>query len=154
MATRYIGDANSQNKFRGSADGVAPAAGYIGEVRYGQPGSAVNFGAHATTTNITSVSLSKGTWLISGYVSFNITSGTLTGAYIGLSVNPTDMESNTYLNGTAPSNFNGASNMVTPIRVITVTADNTPHYLNGLLYYSAATGNYATVSRLTAIRIG
>ena len=32
MATRYIGDANSQSKLKGAADGVASPAGYIGEV--------------------------------------------------------------------------------------------------------------------------
>jgi hypothetical protein len=73
MANRYIGDSNSQNKIKGSADGVASPAGYIGEM-IGTQRSGTNGYSYSTrnTTSLTttpstiiSVSLNKGVYIVS-----------------------------------------------------------------------------------------
>lgn len=64
MAIRYIGDANSQSKIKGAVDGVAPAAGYIGEVKT-FTARAVTGSLGAWASNSTELTeLSAGVWIV------------------------------------------------------------------------------------------
>jgi hypothetical protein len=174
MAIRYIGDANSQNKIRGAADGAAIPAGYVGQVLSSVQSSAANIpGATGAFGDMASFSLTAGVWMIYAACSLARNSATFTSTDIALGVSTTSGNSGTGLNlginftnpgAVIPTTFARCELALAPLVVrcdgttITRVDDNTAFATGTTLYlklyvssFSAATPQYT--GKLVAVRI-
>ena len=128
MATRYIGDSNSQSKIKGATDGVAPAAGYIGQM-VGTLRSGINgftYSTRSTTAisnsgyvSVASVTLNKGIYMVSAKVSCFAGSGSGS-VYAYLDVGGTAVTEATH--GYISTTNTGSAFQSAPIQI---TADST-----------------------------
>jgi hypothetical protein len=156
MATRYIGDSNSQSKIKGAADGVAPATGMIGET----PGASATAGtggslySKTSTTNysaaaaVVSLTLNKGVYIVSGCTSFTGPAGGATNASIQLRIGGTAVTNagNQFQTISASAEIYAS----TPAYPIVITADSTAV---DLYCTCGGTGGTNTVNELCAVRI-
>jgi hypothetical protein len=146
-----VGYPVSTKNIVGATDGVAPVTGMLGERISASPASTVSFGANAAATQVASLTLTPGTWLVSGMVRMSI-SGTGLAYFATISSSSNSIDSASFLSG-ASATVTGATYVATPVRYVTVS-QNTPYYLIGAINYSSLPGGgYLTDSIIQAIRI-
>jgi hypothetical protein len=124
----------------------------VGEYQKVSPGSTVAFGAAGANTNITSITLAPGVYMLSGMVRIAISGGTATSYFSLLSSSSGAIDSLANVSG-ATGTITGNTYIPTVNRYVNVTTTST-YYLLGIINYSVVpTGNYATESFIQAIRI-
>ena len=134
-----------------AGDGTVVPAGYVGEVRTANPAIVVNFGATAAVTNVTSITLNPGLYMLTGMVRINI-SGTAVAYFAGISTSVNSFDSLSHISG-ASATISGATYIPTTTRIVNIPTVTT-YYINGSINYSVApTGGYQTDSFIQAIRI-
>jgi hypothetical protein len=142
-------------QIKGRTSGSAIAAGYIGERLSASPGSAVSIAGSGNGTNVTSISLSAGIWLVSGVLHYSVSA--ITGgvwSQCGVSLNSDGTFDNLQSYTQVTITPNTSSNLVlhSPMRLVNVSTSTTIR-LVGALAYSTLTGTYTTNSQIQAIRI-
>lgn len=146
-----IGYPVSARNIIGDTSGSVVPVGMLGERLSSSPASTVSFGANAASTQVASITLTPGTWAVSGMVRMNI-SGTVVAYFAGISNSASSIDSASFLSG-ASATVTGATYVSTPIRYVTIN-QNTPYYLIGTINFSSApTGGYGVDSLIQAVRI-
>jgi hypothetical protein len=134
--------------------GSSPATGALGEVLSANvpSGSAVSL-TTATPANITSLSLTPGTWMVSGLISF-VASLTASQIFSGINATSATFTTNV-IDYSSQSGFTAqagtATNLATPIQYITLTTTTT-YYLNALANFVA--GTCTAYGKMQAVRVG
>lgn len=139
----------------GRTDGATVPSGYPGETLTNAPGVAVSVAGSGVGTNVTSITLTPGVWLVNGSIlatASAVTGGSWTQCFIS-----TNNDGTLDANGTGaqiPLTASPTSNMTVAAvpRYFNISA-NTTVFLVGAVAYSTYTGTYATSSRIRAIRI-
>lgn len=160
-ATSYItAEATKGVKIKGAVDGVAPTdatyVGYIGEIKQvalaDQDG-----GSSGTWTNIASLSLDKGKYLLSGQIMVSKSStviSILNGVISRFSgTNTSDhVEGDNRINTGAAGDAGQNVSVIISNYLMTITSDDTDVFLKAAATFSGG-GNFRFWCRLTAIRI-
>lgn len=134
-----------------AGDGTSVPQGYVGEYKVSNPVSTVNFGASAATTNVTSIILTPGIYMLTGMVRIQII-GTVTAFFSGISTSSNSFDSSSHISGSSTS-ATSAIYVPTTARFVTVLSTTT-YYLNASINYSATpSGGYQTASFIQAVRI-
>ena len=121
----------------GVTDGSAAPAGQIGEVINSQSSTPFNTGTSNTTTNLTSISLTPGSWLIRGGAGAQINTGTSVEIFT-ISITPTSTGTGT-IPGKDNTIFDGGFLLISPSLslsgfVVNVSSTTT-YYLTGSSKY-------------------
>ena len=149
-----MGSLINKRSAQGRTDGVAVAAGYVGEVISSVQGVASSGVATAVYFDAVSVTLTPGNWMLN-YVLYNTASGaTITNLGGGISTNSGTSgvglavgDNSAWQHG-ASSTFD--SSISIPGYVVRPTSTTT-YYGKAVIYFSAGSPSYA--ARLTAVRI-
>ena len=143
---------NLNNGIKGRTDGVAVAAGYVGENGY-LAASATSVGSSGNYVNLITKVLQPGVWAVQGSVYINV--GSATGVTAG-----TGAISLTSGTVDASPSWTGRTNVSTqdvsastPLRFLTVSVATTVYLVARLDYSSAGTAAWSTSSTLNWFRI-
>jgi hypothetical protein len=153
-----VGFPVSARNIVGDTSGTAVPTGYVGEQlrSTGTTGSLVS----NTAANITSITLTPGTWDITGICSISASvnpSGTVQNV-LAISANSASLTGSVdgdsqVQNGTAPSSGNYNVGMSVPQFRVNVTS-NTTYYLVVRAFASSSIGTQTATGRISAVRIG
>jgi len=149
------------SEIQGVADNSSATTGYLGENLEGIQSTYTNYTTSATYQNITSTTLTSGTWLVSGSCTFSTNSATLTGtanAIFTISTTTasasgtTEAKSIIYLNeGLLSGNAAKATTTFVPFIVKIPTATSTVYYVNSQSTFTV--GNPQVVCSIEPFRI-
>jgi len=149
-----MGSLINKRSAQGRTDGVAVAAGYVGEVISSVQGLVASGVATAVYFDAVSVTLTPGNWMLN-YVLYNSASGaTITNFAAGISTNSgtsgvgLDVGDNSAWQQGATALFD--SSISIPGYVVRPTSTTT-YYGKIIIYFSAGSPSYA--ARLTAVRL-
>lgn len=136
---------------------VAPTAGMIGEeIRSAVAKASAIALTTATAANVTSISLTRGVWSITGLVSFTATGGAVTGTSIEASLNTTSATRGTGGDNASPSPtipvFNTADIGVTVANWVQTFTSTTTVYL--IAFAGFTVNGISAYGRISAERIG
>lgn len=123
----------------GMQNSTVPAAGYIGESVFSEvlTGSAVNL-TNGTATNITSITITPGTWLISGFVIIN-TATTTTVGRSGINTTSATFSANLNQGPLTNAAIGGQCTLICPDFYINASAATTTVYLIGAAFFTVGT---------------
>jgi len=124
----------------------------IGEYKVANPASAVSFGTTGATTNIATISLTAGLYILNGMLRIAMSAGTITAYFAGISTSSGAFDSLSHLSG-AGASITSNTYVPTTVRYVNVTTTTTFYLIGSINYSSAPTGNYAIDSFIQAIRI-
>ena len=123
-----------------AGDGTAVPVGYVGELKTASPASVVNFGATAAVTNITSVTLTPGLYMLTGMVRINI-SGTAVAYFAVISTSINSFDSSSHISG-ASATISGTTYVPTTTRIVNISATTTYYFKRST---ATVTGAYIMV---------
>jgi hypothetical protein len=124
----------------------------IGEYKVANPASAVSFGTAGANTNVATISLTAGLYILNGMLRIAMSSGTITAYFAGISTSSGAFDSVSHISG-AGSTITSNTYVPTTVRYINVTTTTTLYLIGSINYSVAPTGNYAIESFIQAIRI-
>ncbi len=149
----------SSSGLAGRADGNVVPSGYVGELLFANPGSAVAPGASVQDMNktVVSITLSPGIWAVSGVLALVVGSSTgLVFAYAGISTSNNAADSSTK-NNVAGVDIASASTskryISTPTRILNVSTSTPVYLVGGIQYTTLGTAIYDIQSSIQAVRI-
>jgi len=155
-----VGYPISTKNIVGATDGVAPVTGMLGEVLVSTSTGTSAPAASGSWASIESLTLTKGTWMVSGvgfcYVSGGSTHTGWTAFNAGISTGPTLSPPDGYFaQASSPNGNNSGPGLTLPPRIITVSSDTQVVYLVARLDYSTIGSIVlnANQSQITAVRI-
>lgn len=143
-----------------AGDGTAVPAGYVGEVLVSTGTGTSSPAASGTWSSIESLTLTKGTWMVSGVSFCFIPSGSTHTGFVafftGISTGPTTAVPDGYFaQASNPTGTSSGPGLTVPTRIITISSDTQIVYLVARLDYSTigAILLNSNQSQITAIRI-
>lgn len=148
-ATSFVG-----NKIVGKTDGVAVAAGYVGQVLEVTQTSSTNFPTSGQYGDLGSIALTPGIWVLNYLIDASANGATSTGVVAAISVNSGNTTAGTVgginLAAQVPPTASIDTSISIPGYIVNISA-NTTYYAKVSATYTVGTPQYR--GRLTAIRI-
>jgi len=155
-----VGFPVSARNIVGDTSGTAVPAGYVGEVLVSTGTGTSSPAASGTWSSIESLTLTKGTWMVSGvgfcFIPTGSTHTSFTAFSVGISTGPTTAVPDGYFaQASNPVGTSSGPGLTVPTRVITVSSDTQIVYLVARLDYSTIGSIVlnAIQSQITAVRI-
>lgn len=136
----------------GKTDGVAVAAGYVGERITGTMSNSSNL-TSGVAANVGSLSLTAGVWLISGVCYWETLSSTLTPSGYQVGINSTSATLPTHNSYSRDTKADGDQCLVAPTVYVNISSTTT-YYLVGALTFSGGSARLTgSLSTMFAVRI-